>query len=225
MARKKRNNKHLFLLLASILAGYLLLLIFQKKHSNHNTSNLKNNSLGDLSRTERNAIERTIINYGSSIDFYANDLKLNPAYFKSLIVLECSGKKEIPPRFERRVFEQLKNVRDGKQKHYYNIKKKHIADASDDALKNLATSWGPFQVMGYQVLRMDINIKDLRGPKSIYWGIKWINERYGRKIKKEKYHDAFHIHNTGSPYPKYGRPRTHNPHYVPNGIKYMQYFQ
>ena len=42
-----------------------------------------------------------------------------------------------------------------------------IHDASDDALKNLATSWGPFQLMGYQVIPLDLNIADIRGDEAV----------------------------------------------------------
>jgi len=178
-----------------------------------------------LSPTEITAIKRTEINYGKDIDKYAKELKLPASYFKALIVLECSGHKNIIPRLEKHVFTQLQKVRDGKAKHYYNIKKKRIKALNDAGLKNLASSWGPFQVMGYQVIPMGINVHNIRGDKSIYWGMKWIKKRYGRRIKRGKYKDAFHIHNTGHRYPKLGNPHTHDPKYVTKGLKYIKAFE
>ena len=100
-----------------------------------------------------------------------------------------------------------------------------IADASDEALKNLAKSWGPFQLMGYKCLHLDVKVKDLRGDDALDWGAKWIKLEYGHLLRKKRYKDAFHYHNTGKTYPKSGIPKTHDPKYVDNGLKYMAYFE
>lgn len=175
--------------------------------------------------TEAGILARTERHYGEEVGKYAAEFNLPSAYFKALIVLECSGRKHFEPRFEPRVYEQLKAVRDGRLKHYNHIRRRQIKNASDAALKNLATSWGPFQLMGYQCMNMGINVQDIRGEKAVYWGIKWIQKRYGRRLRRGHYRDCFHIHNTGRPFPATGHSLTHDPEYVNKGLKYLEYFQ
>ena len=164
-------------------------------------------------------------NYGKAIDSCAKIFNLNSRYIKSLACLECSGRIDRPNRFERHVYKRLKNVRDGKLADYEGVTQKMLHDASDEALKNLATSWGPFQIMGYKCLHLNINVADLRGNDAVYWGVKWINMEYGHLLKKGRYRDAFHYHNTGRVYPADGKPTTYDPNYVPNGLEYMRHFQ
>lgn len=163
-------------------------------------------------------------NYGKAIDSCAKIFNLNSRYIKSLACLECSGRTDRPNRFERHVYKRLKNVRDGKIADYEGVTQKMLHDASDDALKNLATSWGPFQIMGYKCLHLNINVADLRGSDAVYWGVKWINMEYGHLLKKGRYRDAFHYHNTGRVYPSNGKPTTYDPNYVSNGLNYMKFF-
>ena len=56
-------------------------------------------------------------------------------------------------------------------------------------------------------------------------GAKWINKNYGDYLRKGQYKDAFHIHNTGRPYPIVGQPKTYHRLYVPNGLKYIEEFE
>jgi len=163
-------------------------------------------------------------NYGKAIDSCAKIFNLNSRYIKSLTCLECSGRTDRPNRFEKHVYKRLKNVRDGKLADYEGVTQKMLHDASDEALKNLATSWGPFQIMGYKCLHLNINVADLRGNDAVYWGVKWINMEYGHLLKKGRYRDAFHYHNTGRIYPADGKPTTYDPNYVSNGLEYMKYF-
>ncbi len=177
-------------------------------------------------KTYRNIIDlrRTQKNYADEVDDIAAEFDLPSSYLKALVALECSGKIEFEPRFEEHVFNALKQVRDGKIKRYGSITKKHIGDANDDALRNLATSWGPFQLMGYQCIPLEVKIQDIRGKNNIYWGIYWINKSYGRLLKKGEYADCFHIHNTGQRIPDDGKHLTHNSSYVERGLSYMEYF-
>ena len=174
--------------------------------------------------TEKMILQRTTENYYHEVDSIAKRFDIDTPYLMALIVLECSGRKNFEPRFEKHVFEQLKAARD-KNKPFGSITKNTIKDANDDALKNLATSWGPFQLMGYQCIELDVLVNDIRGKHAVYWGIYWIKKRYGKYLKKGKYEDAFHIHNTGRKIPFTGIHQTHNPDYVENGINYMKYFR
>ncbi|MBK8806623.1 MAG: hypothetical protein IPO21_08245 [Bacteroidales bacterium] len=163
-------------------------------------------------------------NYGKEIDRNAELLNLPAAYFKALIMLESSGKKNIKPRFEVHVYERLKKVKNGERRKLENITHAMIKYTPDDALENLASSWGPFQIMGYKCIQLGVNVKDLRSDESIFWGMKWINENYGKILKQGRFKDAFHYHNTGKIYPKIGPSKTYDPNYVTNGLKYMTYF-
>jgi hypothetical protein len=168
----------------------------------------------------KNYVEITNENYGAEVETYAKQFNLPAAYLKAVIVLESSGRKNVPPRFENKVFEKLKKVRDGKMRNLEGIAREKIKDASDEALKNLASSWGPFQVMGYKCIELDVKLEDIRSKEAIYWGVYWINKNYGDFLRNRKYEAAFRIHNTGSPTGK-----THNSNYVSNGMKYMRAFE
>ena len=85
---------------------------------------------------------------------------------------------------------------------------------------NLASSWGPFQVMGYKCIELGVKLEDIRGENAVYWGIYWINKNYGDWLRKGKFEEAFRIHNTGSP-----NGKTTNSNYVSNGMKYMRDFE
>ena len=78
--------------------------------------------------------------YSQEVQRAAAKYDLDYSYLMSLLMLECSGKKPAGARFEPHVFNRLKQVRDGKRSRYENVTAAHLADASDDALRNLATS-------------------------------------------------------------------------------------
>jgi hypothetical protein len=178
-----------------------------------------------FSSTMPEAVLRTEANYGPEIDKLAEQFDLSPEYLKALIILECSGLKNIKPRYERHIYKRLVNVREKKLDKFENIRYSDIKDASDEALKNMAHSWGPFQIMGYKCIWLDIQLKDLRGDDALYWAVKWIDLTYGDYIRRGQYRDAFHIHNTGRPYPDSGPPKTYDSKYVPNGLMYMKFFK
>ena len=169
-------------------------------------------------------VRETESNYGKEINRLAQEFNVPSNYLKALVVLEVGGRKPAPTRFEKGVFEKLKALKAGKRKKYELLKKKTIANASVDALKNLATSWGAFQIMGYKCVQLGVNVSDIRGDRSLYWGVKWISEEYGKYLRKDRFKDAFHMHNAGTKYPSNGKPRTYHADYVPNGLKYMEMF-
>ena len=162
--------------------------------------------------------------YSQEVQRAAEKYNLDYGYLMALLMLECSGKKPAGARFEPHVFNRLKQVRDGKRSNYENVTASHLADASDDALRNLATSWGPFQLMGYKCILLDVNIRDIRGPNGVEHGADWINQTYGSAMRQGRFRDCFHMHNTGQPYPRTGLPRTHDPQYVPRGMSMMKQF-
>ena len=152
----------------------------------------------------RNALELAKENYHDEVSRASEAYDLPYEYLMALAVLECSGKKPAGNRFEKAVYKRLNQVKSGDRKKYENVKKRHLIDASDDAIRNLSTSWGPFQLMGYKCIGMDVNVLDIRGEQSVLQGAQWIKEEYGHLLKKEKFQDAFHYHNTGRKYPRIG---------------------
>lgn len=187
-----------------------------------------------LSKQEPASITNTIVDkpgYNSAISNYGDEIKrlsqkydLSRDFLMALIMLESSGRKNVPPRFEKGIYKKLKEVQDG-SRTLEGISRKDILDASDDAIRNLSSSWGPFQLMGYKCLHLNIHVSDLRGDKSLEHAVRWINDTYGDYIRKGRYKDAFHIHNTGQPVPKSGKYKTYDSSYIPRGLKYMEYFR
>ncbi|MCS7019656.1 MAG: hypothetical protein RMJ87_10940 [Cytophagales bacterium] len=168
------------------------------------------------------AIRKVNANYGKQVDTYARQLGLPADYFKALILLECSA--NVPPgsRYEPHVFLKLKAVQNRILESYNGIKYVHLIGCSDQVLRKMATSWGPLQIMGYHAIHLGIHIDELVGNRSLYLGMVWAKQTYGYLLKRKAYRDAFHFHNTGKLYPKYGKPTTYNPYYVGNGIMYMR---
>lgn len=225
MAKRKRKKKikvsipSLVAIIMIFTVSYFVYESFIKGHpdSFKNTRHVYRNEAEMLQGIEKH--------FGNEIENCAREFKLPSSYLKALIALECSGNPNPPSRFEKHVFASLKKVRDGQLRNYGSIRRRTIKDASDGALKNLASSWGPFQLMGYQCIEMGINVKDIRGKERLYYGVKWINKRYGKYLKKGQYRDAFHIHNTGRPVPSSGKTHTYDPKYIPNGMSFIQFFE
>ncbi len=212
------------IIFALAVVGLSLLMYQNKTYINYCWKYLKSYSKTET-KISTTAVKRTLKNYGIVADSVALTFNLPSNYLKALIVLECSGSKPTGKRFEPKVYQKLKDVQAGKRKRYENIKPKDLKDMSDGALRNLATSWGVFQLMGYKCFGLGIKIEDMRGENSVYWGAKWINETYGKLLRKNQFKDAFHSHNTGKKYPKNSKPFTHDPEYVNKGLKYMEAFE
>ncbi len=169
--------------------------------------------------------EAVIANYGPEIRKYADELGLPATYFAALCMLESGGRKPVPSRFEKHVYTRLKLVKAGIRSNYEHVTSTELSNAKDEALQNLASSWGPFQLMGYKCLLFDVKVKDLRGEEGVYWAIKWMDLTYGNYLKKGDFRSAFHMHNAGAPFPKNGISRTHNPNYVKDGLEWMKWFE
>ena len=86
---------------------------------------------------------------------------LPEAYLLALIQLESGGRKPAGKRFEVHVYNRLVAVRDGKRERYEQITAADLMGANDEALRNLATSWGPFQLMGYKCIQLDVQLRDI----------------------------------------------------------------
>ena len=213
-SRKKDLNKPKKLPMVMIVVGGLIALFLFLKYCSIKPP-----------EPQEMGFDAAIGNYSHDIKILAQKFNLPPEYLMAVIMLECSGRKDVPARFEPGVYTKLLEVKERRRASLESITYKDLADATDEALRNLASSWGPFQLMGYKCLHLGIKIKDLRGNNSLYFGVKWIDATYGDYVRKGKYADAFHIHNTGRPVPKNGKYLTYDAKYVPNGLQYMKYFQ
>lgn len=174
----------------------------------------------------KGGVEMVEINYGHTIDSVCRIFNLPPAYFKALCMLECSGRKAFDQRFESHVYERLQSVKLGRLDNYEHVTPQMLNDAGDEALRNLASSWGPFQLMGYKCLLLDIKVRDIRGDDGVYHAIRWMDMTYGNYLRDGKFKDAFHMHNTGKPYPSSpgAKPQTYDPDYCGKGLRYMKKF-
>lgn len=211
-----KNLRPLFILFL-VLATLTLLLVYGKPYiyGKKKPVNPEDRKIG---------LNKVVENYGYAIDSAAAVFDLNPNYLKALCMLECGGRKVFDQRFEPHVYRKLKAVKFNILSNYEHVTPDMLRDANDEALRNLASSWGPFQLMGYKCLLLGIKVRDIRGPQSVYYGVKWIDMTYGDYIRKGKYDDAFHIHNTGMPLPDNHKPRTYDPKYIEHGLNYMKKF-
>ncbi len=169
--------------------------------------------------------ERVEKNYSEEIDEFSEHFVLDKNYLKALAVLECAGRKLVKPRFEKATYKTLKKLRSGKIDKFENITTEMLEDISDDELKDMASSWGAFQIMGYKCFWLGVDIEDIKGDMNLYYASEWIDKTYGKYVRAEQYKHAFHLHNTGKLYPDSTAPTTHNPNYVENGLKYIEIFK
>jgi hypothetical protein len=173
----------------------------------------------------KGGLDYAVINYKKSVDSLAGIFKLPPDYLMAVIMLESSGRKKVPVRYEKGIYEQLKLLQDGKIEKFENLSKSDLKGVKDKTIRALASSYGPFQIMGYKKYILNINLDDLTGKNNMYYAIKWIDLSYGEMLRNNEFKDAFHFHNAGKRYPLDGTPLTHDPKYVENGLFYQKYFK
>ncbi len=173
---------------------------------------------------DKGGVEVSVLNYKDKVEELSKQFDISENYLFALIMLECSGRKNVPYRYEDKVYKKLKLVKEGRLDRLENITKKDLKGLSDKTIKKMASSWGPFQIMGYKCFYLNISLDELIGDNNMYWAVKWINLTYGDYVRKKEYKHAFHIHNAGKKYPKKGPPKTYSPNYVKDGLWYMKKF-
>ncbi len=169
--------------------------------------------------------EMVLKNYGKVINMLSGRFNLPKDYLFALIMLESSGKKVIPVRFEKNIYRKLVLIQNGKIDGFEQIDKYTLKNISKKHLKKLACSYGPFQLMGYKIFELNTSLKQLQGKNNVFWALKWIDKNYGNFLRAGDYKNAFHIHNTGKKYPKSGKPETFDPDYVQKGLYYVKYYR
>jgi len=135
-------------------------------------------------------------NYEKEVKKYSKKYSISSAYMMSLIMLESSGRESIKPRFENHVYIKLLKLKEGEIDRFENLTPNDLKKYSKSEVKDLAKSYGPFQIMGYKAISLGLSVK---------YGALWIEREYGDLLREGKFMDAFHLHNTGKVYPKNGK--------------------
>lgn len=153
---------------------------------------------------------------GFSVAEACRDSIVSPQRLAGLISVENAQLNPLATRFEPAVFEKLRRVRDSWLPRTYNgIHRSAIRDASDAALRALATSYGYTQIMGWHVLTAPLaqhSVSELRDPaRHLGFAVQLLEYDAGKYFRAGNYPAALHVWNTGSAM----RP-THDPDYVAN---------
>ncbi len=94
-----------------------------------------------------------------------------------------------------------------------------IAAMNDDLLRDLATSWGYTQIMGYHLIGRPGTVRDLMDPAYHYRLaldlLEGFVRQYGLNPAKQ-FEEMFRCWNSGQPH-----GRTYDPNYVGNGLRRM----
>lgn len=146
------------------------------------------------------------------------------SFMAGLISVEDSGLDETATRFEPGILAKLKRVRDGQRPSFNGVKMSDIAGASDDALRNLSTSFGLTQILGLHVIATfnnTITVNDLRDPaKHLTFAVQFIEKEGGSHLRDREFEKVLRIHNTGRP-----DGVTFDPGYVPNAMEVMEAYE
>jgi hypothetical protein len=143
-----------------------------------------------------------------------------PAYLAAIVSLESH-----PPgnrsseRFEPYVYQRLVDLKND-NRAFGKIKRESLVFMSDAEIRQLATSYGLTQVMGFHCLELGCSIQDLKGPYHLQWAVGYMMRHYGPHARKRDWNACFRIHNTGLPD---GTPARKD--YVDQGLMRMQYYQ
>jgi hypothetical protein len=98
-----------------------------------------------------------------------------------------------------------------------------IAALEDDSLRQLATSWGYTQIMGYHVVGVNGTVRNLIDPPYHYHLAVELLTDFARQYKLDPQRDfepLFRCWNSGSP-----NGKTFDPNYVANGLRRMELYR
>ena len=98
-----------------------------------------------------------------------------------------------------------------------------LAELEDDVLRELATSWGFTQIMGYHVVGRGRNVRDLLDPDLHYRIALELLAEFAHDYKldvQSEFEEMFRCWNTGQPYGK-----TYDPAYVEKGMRRMSIYR
>jgi len=100
---------------------------------------------------------------------------------------------------------------------------RELAASRDEALRELATSWGFTQIMGYHLVGRSGTVRDLLEPRFHFRLalelLALFAERYQLDLARE-FAEMFRCWNTGQPY-----GQTFDPHYVAQGLRRLEIYR
>lgn len=150
----------------------------------------------------------------------AKGTDISPEYMAALISIESSPPgNRASERFEPNVYQHLlKLKKDGTS--WGGLSRSAVSNYSDKQLKELATSFGLVQIMGYHCIQLGCEVAELRGDYQLQWAAAYMQFHYAKQARRRDWSACFRIHNTGRPN---GRP--HRSDYVERGLIRMQYYK
>jgi hypothetical protein len=98
-----------------------------------------------------------------------------------------------------------------------------VAVLDEEALRELATSWGYTQIMGYHVVGRQGTVRDLLEPRFHYGLAVRLLSEFARDYQLDlmrEFAEMFRCWNTGGPYGK-----TSDPEYVEKGLRRMELYR
>lgn len=152
------------------------------------------------------------------------------SFLAALISVEDSQLNADAYRFERAVYDKLKKLRNPLifwRREWNGITQADLQFCSDDALVNLATSWGYTQIMGWWTIPLSrvspapVTVGDLRDPEThLKLAVRLLHLVALRQLKTYTWGDVLRIWNSGSP-----QGKTYDPDYVPHALAVMQEYR
>ena len=79
--------------------------------------------------------------------------------------------------------------------------------------------------MGYKCILLNLQIRDIRGQDAVRADVEWIDATYGDVLRAGNYRDAFHMRNTGKPFPESDIAQKFHSYYVPKGMRLMTAYE
>lgn len=124
-------------------------------------------------------------------------------------------------RFEPGVFHKLTAVRDGLMSRWSGIVTRDLNGLSDAAIRNLATSWGMTQIMGWHLIHnLKGTIQDLRDPdKHLHFTVQLLVLTASVHLKNGRFDNVLRIWNTGS-----ANGKTYHDDYVDNALLVKKHY-
>ncbi|EHQ07793.1 hypothetical protein [Leptonema illini] len=153
------------------------------------------------------------------IEAAVDGTEIPAAFLAALISLESHppGNRD-SRRFEPKVYQRLLEMKN-QGRSFGRLPAERIRMLSDAELRELATSYGLTQIMGYHCLDLGCSIQDLSGEYHLLWSIAYMQRHYLSQIVKKDWEACFRIHNTGR-----AEGTTHRNDYAEKGLLRMQYY-
>lgn len=155
-----------------------------------------------------------------SIQAAVDGTDISAPYMAAVISLESH-----PPgnpnskRFEPNIYRKLQALRDQGTPFGY-MKRSALQGKTDTELREMATSHGLVQIMGYHCLHLKCEVSELSGRDQLLWAVAFMQGSYAKAARRHDWESCFRIHNTGR-----HDGKTSRGDYVKRGLIRMRYYQ